>query len=175
MYNIFFSSDHHFGHNKPYDTFTRADGRFMRCEFTNSEEADQAMIDRHNAVVKDNDRVYMVGDICFHKKHLYKVGLMKGRKVLIKGNHDILDIKDYLEYFDDVRGVHQFDGVVLTHIPIHPDSLGRWGFNVHGHLHEKRVQSPLHQIDRRYFNVSVEQINYTPISLEEVKREKPKS
>ena len=175
-----------FGHSKPYDTFLRGDGRFLRHEFANSEEADQAMIDRHNAVVKDNDRVYMVGDICFHKKHLYKVGQMRGRKVLIKGNHDLLTPSEYLEYFDDIRGVHQFSGMVITHIPIHPDSLGRWGFNVHGHLHANRVTHYVQNTptqggpyfytevpDPRYFNVSVEQINYTPISLEEVKKFKP--
>ena len=60
--------------------------------------------------------------------------------------------------------------MILTHIPVHPESLARWGLNVHGHLHANRVNLPLAQIpDRRYFNVSMEQINYTPISLEEVK------
>ena len=175
-YNIFFSSDFHFGQSKPYDTFTRPDGRFLRHEFKNSDEADQAMIDRHNAVVKDNDRVYMVGDICFHKKHLYKVGQMKGRKVLIKGNHDLLDPSDYLAYFDDIRGVHQFKGIVITHIPIHPGSLARWGLNVHGHLHWNVVnkytldgdESTI--VDKRYFNVSVERLDYTPISLEDLKK-----
>lgn len=174
-YNIFFASDHHFQHSKCYDTFTLDDGRFMRHQFANADEGDQAMIDRHNAVVRPEDRVYFVGDVCFHKKHLHKVGQMNGRKCLIKGNHDLLDIKDYLQYFDDVRGVHQFKGVVITHIPVHPDSLGRWGFNIHGHLHANRVKSLLwDKIDPRYFNVSVEQINYTPISLEEIKQHKPK-
>lgn len=174
-YNIFFASDYHFAHSKPYDTFKREDGRFLRYEFANSEECDEAMIARHNAVVKDNDRVYMVGDICFHKRDIHKVGRMKGRKVLIRGNHDTLELKEYLPYFDDIRGVHQFDGVLIGHIPVHPDSLGRWGFQVHGHLHANKVMTAFgHKEDKRYFNVSVECINYTPISLEEVKKHKPK-
>lgn len=170
--NIFFCSDYHFSHSKPYDTFLREDGTFLRYEFANSQEADEAMIDRHNSVVKDGDRVYMVGDICFHKRDLYKVGRMKGHKVLIKGNHDLLEAKDYLQYFGDIRGSHQFAGILITHIPVHEQSLGRWGFNVHGHLHANRVMIQ-ERIDPRYFNVSVECINYTPISLEEVKRFKP--
>jgi calcineurin-like phosphoesterase family protein len=182
-YNIFFASDYHFRHSKPYNTFKRPDGRFLRYEFANAEECDEAMIERHNAVVKDNDRIYMVGDIAFHKRDLPLLGRMKGRKVLIKGNHDTCDLKDYLPYFDDIRGVHQFAGMVITHIPIHPDSLARWGMNVHGHLHANRVMykkehTPknvgcyyyTNEIDPRYFNVSVEQINYTPISLEEIKK-----
>ena len=178
-YNIFFISDHHFAHKKPYDTFTREDGKFLRHEFVNAEEGDETMIDRHNSVVKSEDRVYFVGDVCFHKRDLHKVGRMNGRKVLIKGNHDLLDTKDYLEYFDDIRGSHQFSGMLITHIPVHPTSLGRWGFNVHGHLHWNIVKeldangNEKGIPDSRYFNVSVERINYTPISLEEIKKLKP--
>lgn len=168
-----------FRHSKPYNTFLRPDGKFLRYEFANAEDCDEAMIDRHNAVVKDNDRIYMVGDICFHKRDIYLLSRMKGRKVLIKGNHDILELKDYLPYFDDIRGVHQFAGMVITHIPVHPASLGRWGFNVHGHLHYNEVKkldakgNETEIADPRYFNVSVERINYTPISLEELKKFKP--
>jgi calcineurin-like phosphoesterase family protein len=173
-YNIFFVSDHHMSHSKPYDTFKRNDGRFLRYEFANAQEGNEAMIDRHNAVVKDVDRVYFVGDFCFHKRDLSLLDRMKGRKVLIKGNHDNLELKEYLPYFDDIRGVHQFAGVLIAHIPIHPDSLGRWGFQVHGHLHANRVMTAFGaKEDSRYFNVSVECINYTPISLEEVKKFKP--
>lgn len=172
-HNIFFASDYHFGHEKPYNTFKRDNGQFLRHGFANSDEGDEEMIARHNARVKPEDRVYMVGDICFHKKHLHKVGRMNGRKVLIKGNHDTLELKEYLPYFDDIRGVHQFDGMVITHIPVHIQCLGRWGFNVHGHLHANNI-SFVGEADPRYFNVSVEQINYTPISLEEIKKFKPK-
>lgn len=171
-YNIFFASDYHFGHEKPYNTFKREDGRFLRHEFTCAQECDESIIERHNSRVKPNDRIYMVGDLCFHKRYLSYLDRMQGRKVLIKGNHDNLELKDYLPYFDDIRGVHQFDGILITHIPVHPESLARWGFNVHGHLHANRVMKD-GEIDPRYFNVSVEQINYTPISLEEVKKFKP--
>jgi calcineurin-like phosphoesterase family protein len=164
-YNIFFISDHHFAHSKPYDTFLRPDGKFLRHEFANAEEGDEAMIDRHNAVVKDNDRVYFVGDVCFHKRDLAKVGRMKGRKVLIKGNHDLLEPKDYLQYFDDIRGVHKFKGLIISHYPIHPGSLGKAKLCIHGHLHYRKILTDLGEEDPRYFNVSVECIDYTPISL----------
>lgn len=175
-YNIFFCSDHHLGHRKPYDTFTREDGNFLRYDLAdNVDEGDAKIIDLHNSVVKPNDRVYFVGDVAMSHKHLYKVGLMNGRKVLIKGNHDIAELKHYLPYFDDIRGSHQFDGMLITHIPVHPSSLARWGFNVHGHLHWNQVMMPRESDgpDDRYFNVSVERINYTPISLEQVKKFKP--
>lgn len=130
------------------------------------------MIAQHNKVVKPQDRVYMLGDFCFHKRDLAVLSRMNGRKVLIKGNHDKLDLKDYLPYFDDIRGCHQFDGMILSHIPIHPDSLGRWGTNVHGHTHANVVYKGGTKIpDPRYYCVCVEQLDdYTPISLEQLKQ-----
>ncbi len=56
----------------------------------------------------------------------------------------------------------------MTHIPVHPESLARWGFNIHGHLHTNRVLLANGSVDKRYLNVSVESLkNYIPISLEE--------
>lgn len=132
------------------------------------------IVDCHNSVVRPNDKVYFLGDVVMSTKS-YSLDILKrmnGQKVLIKGNHDLCKMQAYLEHFKDVRGSHQFDGMILTHIPIHPESLARWGLNVHGHLHSNVVRMPLSQIpDRRYFNVSMERINYTPISLEEVKKQ----
>lgn len=182
-YNIFFISDTHFGHSKPYDTFLREDGSFLRPHGS-AEAGDEAMVENWNKVVKPNDRVYHVGDVAMTKKHLPILNRLNGRKVLIKGNHDTEKLNVYTPYFDDIRGSHQFDGMFICHVPIHPDSLGRWGFNVHGHLHHRRVMkrkftsSDGYMVsaeiveDPTYFNVSVECINYTPISLEEIRKHK---
>jgi calcineurin-like phosphoesterase family protein len=134
----------------------------------------ETIIQRHNSVVKPGDKVYFLGDVVISRKAkaLEVLARMNGEKILIKGNHDQCDAQAYLEYFKDIRGSHQFDGLIMTHIPIHPESLARWGLNVHGHLHSNVVKMALSQIpDPRYFNVSMERINYTPISLEEVKKQ----
>ena len=171
MANIFFASDHHF-HHKNILTFKDAEGNPLR-EFTDVDHMNEIMVQRHNLVVKPNDKVYFLGDVCMSRnaKGLEILGRLNGEKVLVKGNHDLCTANQYLQYFKDIRGSHQFDGMILTHIPIHPESLARWGLNVHGHLHSNIVKMPVSQIpDRRYFNVSMERINYTPISLEEVKK-----
>jgi len=173
--NIFFASDHHF-HHKNILTFKDSDDKPLRV-FDDVEEMNEYMVDCHNRVVKPTDKVYFLGDISMSRnsKGLEILGRMTGEKILIKGNHDLCTANQYLKYFKDVRGSHQFEGMILTHIPIHPESLARWGLNVHGHLHSNRVV--LHDQagsvlgpDLRYFNVSMEQINYTPISLEEIKK-----
>jgi calcineurin-like phosphoesterase family protein len=171
MANIFFCSDHHFYHQNIL-TFKRDDGTPLR-EFQDVNHMNEIMVQRHNERVRPNDKVYFLGDVTMSRnaRGLEILGRMNGEKVLIKGNHDLCKPQQYLQYFKDIRGSHQFDGMVLTHIPIHPDSLARWGLNVHGHLHYQVVRLPLSQIpDRRYYNVSMERINYTPVSLEEVKK-----
>lgn len=172
MANIFFCSDHHFGHANIL-TFKREDGTPLR-EFRDVNHMNEIMIQRHNLVVRPNDKVYFLGDVVMSRKNsaLKILERLNGEKILIKGNHDQCDAKAYLEYFKDIRGSHQFDGLIMTHIPIHPESLARWGLNIHGHLHYNVVRMPLSQIpDRRYFNVSMERINYTPISLEEIRKQ----
>ena len=49
----------------------------------------------------------------------------------------------------------------LTHAPIHPNCLGRFLGNCHGHVHAN--PSP----PGKYLNCCVEALDYQPISLEE--------
>jgi len=76
--------------------------------------------------------------------------------------------------FEKVMSWRQFRNMpipfVACHYPLHEDSLyGRNGliFNVHGHIHERRVKLG-NKIDPRYINVSVEQTNYAPIHMDEL-------
>ncbi len=170
MANIFFASDHHF-HHANILTFKRDDGTALR-EFESVSHMNEHMVNSHNSVVKSGDKVYFLGDVCMDRKGrgLEILARMNGEKILVKGNHDQCKASDYLKYFKDIRGSHQFEGLIMTHIPIHSESLARWGLNLHGHLHHNVVRLPLSQIpDKRYFSVCMERINYTPISLEEVK------
>lgn len=165
MSNIFLCSDHHFGHANIL-TFVNEDGSRVR-DFESVEQMDETMVENHNRVVSPKDKVYFLGDVAFHNRTLANVARLNGEKILIKGNHDLEKISAYEKYFKDVRGSHQLDKFILTHIPIHRDSLSRWTANVHGHLHTKQVQLNGHN-DPKYLNVSMEQINFTPIALENV-------
>lgn len=169
MSNIFLCSDHHLSHSNIL-TFKKADGSPLR-NFTHIDEHDEYLIAQHNKVVRPSDKVYFLGDLTFHNKYLHLVGRMNGEKVLIKGNHDELKLSQYTQYFYDIRACHVLDKLLLTHIPVHPDSLSRWGCNVHGHLHSNRVTTNFGaKVDERYQSVCMEQLDdYTPISLEDLK------
>jgi len=169
MTNIFLIADTHFGHRGIVE-FLRADGVTKERPWYNVEEMDEELISNWNRVVRPKDKVYHLGDVVINRRALPTVGRLNGEKILIKGNHDLFKPEEYLKYFKDVRGSHKLDNYILTHIPIHPDSLARWtNGNIHGHLHFNNVRLPDGSIDKRYFCISVEQINYTPIAFEELK------
>lgn len=158
------AADHHFSHANIL-RFTRDDGSPLR-PFSTIEEHDETIIERHNNLVAPADRVYLLGDLCMHRRNLPIVKRLHGRLVLVKGNHDIFKLNDYRPYFDDIRAyVVQKDKnhnkVILSHIPVHPESVGRFGTNIHGHLHYNKID------DERYVCVSLEHTNYSPIQIHE--------
>jgi calcineurin-like phosphoesterase family protein len=170
MANIFFASDHHLGHENMLK-FKRNDDSPLR-DFSHVDHMNEYIIERHNARVRPGDKTYFLGDVVMSHKWLYLLDRMNGEKVLIKGNHDTAKLSQYTPYFKDIRGSHQFSGIIMTHIPIHSECLARWGVNIHGHLHYHKIMDQYGRPDKRYYNVSMECLkDYTPISLEEIKSE----
>ncbi len=167
MPNIFLISDTHFGHSNIL-TFKQNDGTNLRI-FDSVEHMDETMVANWNSVVRPQDKIYHMGDVCINNKHLPILNRLNGIKVLVKGNHDIAKLSQYALYFKDVRAYHVLDKMIMSHIPVHPHSQGRYRANIHGHLHSNNIMLG-DKKDPFYFNVSVEQINYTPIPLETVKK-----
>ena len=162
--DIWTISDTHFSHYNMVH-------KFKTRPFSTVEEMDEVLIENWNKTVKPGDKVYHLGDFAFgHKdKHPSLVKRLNGNKRLIVGNHD--DVKSLAPYFQKVmlwRMWPEF-GLLFTHVPVHPSTLGESRFtgvpikNVHGHIHQN--PSP----PGPYKCVSVEQINYTPINIEELK------
>ncbi len=178
--------------SKPLRPWGRAVGK--GGEMSEEEKAervaahDDAIVERWNAVVGPSDKVYVLGDVIIGRSQLPTLGRLNGKKRLYMGNHDIF-IKnwnrDYQPYFTEISAYKVFDDLICSHIPLHPESVKeRWKANVHGHLHANRVMTamprqglvgkaidifaPREAIDPIYLNVSLEQIDYTPISMDEV-------
>lgn len=172
MSNIFLVSDTHFGH-AGVCRFMREDGVTKLRPWDNPAEMDEAMVKLWNETVRPNDKVYHLGDVVINRKALQIMHRLNGDKVLIKGNHDIFRLDEYTPFFRDIRGYHVLNGLILSHIPVHEESLARFGCNIHGHLHSNRVMTrgfngkPM-DIDPRYFCVCVEQTDFKPIAFEEV-------
>ena len=177
---VFLVSDTHFGH-AGVCRFTRTDGVTKLRPWDSADEMDEAMVAAWNERVRPNDKVYHLGDVVMSRKSLSIMRRLNGDKVLIRGNHDIFKDTDYREHFRELRAYHVMNGLILSHIPLHEASLGRFGTNIHGHLHANRVMKPRgvdartgellysDEIDPRYHNVSVEQLpDFAPILFEDV-------
>lgn len=144
------------------------------------------MIRWYNEMVDDQDRVYILGDVAFSPANMKNsVGRMKGRKVLVPGNHEPPKMRKYFDLFDDVRGYVVKKGFIMSHIPIHPGSLSRWKLNIHGHTHANYVEDDdtWNQVtgpsggwqrgpDPRYFCACVEQTNFRPILLDDILKQR---
>jgi calcineurin-like phosphoesterase family protein len=170
MPSVFLVSDTHFGH-AGVCRFTRDDGVTKLRPWTDPEEMDEAMVKAWNERVKPTDKVYHLGDVVINRKSLKTLARLNGDKVLIRGNHDIFRDDEYRQYFRELRAYHVMNGMILSHIPIHSDSLGRFGTNIHGHLHANRVMTEVwgeYKIDSRYHCVCVEQTDFAPILFEDV-------
>jgi calcineurin-like phosphoesterase family protein len=170
---VFLVSDTHFGH-AGVCRFTRNDGVTKLRPWDNPDEMDEFMVKAWNERVRPNDKVYHLGDVVINRKALGIMRRLNGDKVLIRGNHDIFKDTDYREHFRELRAYHVMNGMILSHIPIHSESLGRFGTNIHGHLHANRVMLTGFNgkitdiVDTRYHCVCVEQTNFAPILFEDV-------
>lgn len=124
-------------------------------------------------MVKPGDYVYHLGDVWMgrdEERHGKLMNRLNGKKSLIVGNHDRIDYLCKGAWFRKVQMWKVFNefNCLMTHVPIHKESIHErlieeGGFNLHGHIHEK--PSPRGP----YFCACVEQLNYTPMNLEEVR------
>ena len=170
---IWVTSDHHFGHCNII--------KYGNRPFKDVHEMDETMIDLWNQNVKSNDHVYHLGDVtmarCGKQQSDPFVRLilrLKGHKRLLLGNHDHFPVEIYREAgFEKVRGTGRwFEGLLLSHYPVHPGSLGTARANVHGHVHQNPSPAPVQWTPKSniqpYINVSVEVTEYRPITLGEI-------
>lgn len=176
-------SDPHFYHTN-ICKFTNYDGTKLR-PWDDAEQMTEDMIEMYNELVDDKDRVYILGDVAFKNSDMHKsVARLKGRKCLVPGNHEPPKMRQYFDLFDDVRGYVVKKGFIMSHIPIHEQSLSRWQLNIHGHLHNNEVQltrtNMVHgtmtglvtEPDPRYYCACVERTNFRPKLLDEILHER---
>ncbi len=170
MSKVYFTSDLHFGHKNLCNAL-----RGMT-----SEESDKLIIDNWNKKITKYDTVYILGDISMESDyHIQMINQLKGRKILIGGNHDTLHSIQHLKI--PVLGCLEYKGFMCTHIPIHPGELKFFKGNIHGHIHNSGIfkvdekgneinweYNPNQNLGPNYINVNTEFHNYTPISFEEI-------
>ncbi len=166
--DIWVISDTHFNHTNII--------KFCDRPFLSAKEMNEQMVEKWNSVVKPQDKVYHLGDVYmgggFSREDTTKLlRSLNGHKRLILGNHDNGKDQILQECFEkiDVWRIFSEFGLLLTHVPVHESTLGEGRFlghkliNVHGHIHTNKSPSESYQC------VCVEQIDYTPVNIEELR------
>ena len=157
-----------------------------------------SILKRWNEKITNGDTVYILGDISMRGKNdslIALVAQLKGRKVLIKGNHDDLsdyrlkqlfsEILDYKEVSDSFEGKNY--KLVLSHYPIlmwngqHKGSILLYG-HTHATKEDTFFQSCLTEMKNQIFDnrngsneilaintgCMLPYMNYEPRSLKEL-------
>lgn len=155
--------------------------------FESSKDHDSLIMANWNRLVQPDDLVYILGDISkadTTKATMFVLNHLKGRKILVPGNHDTMDT---------IRAFAACDGCsvmflpivtigggnfICSHIPVHENEMTWFDGNIHGHIHApypelgyfpKEYPSPKSSvIPPNYLNVNVEFHNYFPVTEEAV-------
>lgn len=175
--NRYFISDPHFGH---YNII-----KYSSRPFKDTREMNDYMITKWNETVKPNDHISCLGDVTMarggriqREEFITLIKGLNGHKRLYLGNHDHFSAKVYLDAgFEKIYATwRDEDHIIFSHFPLHPRSLGSAIANVHGHTHTIPDYEPVIYIDENkkkhikpYINISVEQTEYKPISIDEIK------
>lgn len=175
-------SDHHLFHHNILE--------YGQRPFKNLGEMHDALVTYHNERVKSNDHVSFLGDLTIKRggkvdKEIVGRELRRyqGHKRLFLGNHDHWNPSVYADMgFEKIYGTWRCEeGFVCSHIPLHPKSLSTTTACVHGHIHQAPTYEPIVFKEWKrsngkivparvvpYINVSVENISYRPIHLDEI-------
>ena len=85
--------------------FHEAAIRFDDRPFRDLEEMHTEIVKRWNEKVNNGDTVYILGDVSMRGKNenlIALVAILKGKKVLIRGNHDDVSDLRYRQLFSEV-------------------------------------------------------------------------
>jgi calcineurin-like phosphoesterase family protein len=153
-----FAADLHLGH---------ANVSKFRKQFSSPEEHDSVIYENIMRQLCKRTTLYLLGDVCLSVgslKYIQGFRSITDRVILIGGNHctDNIRMNQLVETYSEIHFYKNKYGFTLSHMPIHADHL-RNRLNVHGHLHDLTIDDP------RYINVSLEQIDFRPISLQTIR------
>lgn len=172
---VWITSDWHFNHDREFIWKARG--------FSSVEEMNEAIVQRHNAMVRPFDTVYVLGDcslgggdVSVLAKNKTLIERLNGKIHIIRGNHDTDRRVEMYEscanvvapvlYADMIhyRGYHFY----LSHFPtltgnLEKESLKQCTCNLFGHTH----QTTNFHLDMPFmYHVGMDSHNCTPVLLD---------
>ena len=173
---IFYISDTHFRDRYIFDK--------CRRPFSSLDEMEKAVVERWNRKVKDEDTVYVLGDIGTNNdpSSIMIFSRLNGCKHLIVGNHDheMLEEIKKSHLFGSVKFIDLIEDsgfkVCLCHYPVMDwIEFNRGGALVYGHIHNKTEKNghTYKQMKEYYqnlpaYNCGVDVTDFEPKTLNEL-------
>lgn len=152
-----------------------------RClDFASVHDCDEAIINNWNKIVKDEDTVYLLGDIGDIANNMNYISecleKLNGYIILILGNHDREAFHDDIEaaqmWFDqnNIGQVIQYPIIIdnfyiLSHEPVYVNYQSPMA-NIFGHVHDNCMYRT---VSARSYCVCPERTGYKPIDFEDIK------
>lgn len=163
---IFFTSDLHLFHARVIE--------FDNRPYKDVNEMHEAIIKNHNEIVSEDSVLYILGDVAMGKDVAGAVKILKrmnGKKVLIKGNHDVVMLKEqsFRDCFEMIVDyyrptLHGFK-IAMFHYPIAEwDQAYRGSWHLHGHIHLGKAAIE----ESKFLNVGIMNNNYRPFSFKQI-------
>ena len=173
---IFFTSDLHIGHDKPFLYEPRG--------FSSIIDHDTAVLNNWNSIVTDEDTVYILGDLCLGQDILEQSRIfynLKGIKKFIYGNHDTsARIERYkndynmedLGYANVLKYSKKYS-LYLSHYPTFCSNMDdeirhHYVINLCGHTHFK---DKFFNNNKYIYNVSLDAHNCYPVSVDDIMKD----
>ena len=168
---IWVTSDWHFGHDREFIWKARG--------FASVEDMNEHIINAHNAIVKPEDDVYVLGDLMLgdSDKGIECVKRMNGKLHIVWGNHDTDSRKaKYNALPNVVESGHVIvlkykkHNFYMSHYPtltgnLERESLTQMTLNLFGHTHQK---TNFHMDMPFMYHVGVDSHKCFPVSLDNI-------
>lgn len=174
---IYFIADMHFFHKNIL--------RYDLRPYRSVEEMNKDMIRCWNERIKNEDTVYILGDLGFYSEELVEIiKQLNGHKILIKGNHDDTRKRDFVNCFDRIYDYKEINingkKVVLCHYPMPCFNNHFYGaYHLYAHVHNSHEWHYIESFkkDMEALDIPCNMINvgammpwigYTPRTFEEI-------
>ena len=166
---LFFTSDTHLGH------FNIC--KYCHRPFQSKSEMDQTLIANWNSVVPEDGIVVHCGDFMLPhenniKEYMKYLNKLNGRVLLLRGNHDIIELLTSNEKLISVqdKAMIEVDSIKI-YAEHYPCAAFNGDYHIYGHVHTLSDgicygmdAEALKAMKRVTYDVGVDQNNYTPVS-----------
>lgn len=166
----YFTSDLHIGHDKEFIWKARG--------FSSIEEHDTEILKRWNSIIKPEDTVYILGDLCLggDESEWNRIFCnLNGDKTIICGNHDTTNkidkyVFDYNMTYSGLASYYKYNKRKKFYLSHYPTLVGnhedkRFFWNLSGHTHST---NPFEYGEKCIYNVAIDAHNCIPVSIKQI-------